>query len=80
MDFKSSSNKEKIITIICMVGLALFILSRSCGNDSSSSNTNSSAYTTNTSKSPVGSYRRYFSDKKTYDQSLVSTKKIKIAL
>lgn len=68
MDFNSNSNREKIITIICMVGLALFILSRSCGNDSSSSNTNSSAYTTNTSKSPVGSYRRYSSDKKTYYQ------------
>lgn len=38
MDFNSNSNREKIITIICMVGLALFILSRSCGNDSSSSN------------------------------------------
>lgn len=38
MDFNSNSNREKIITIICMVGLALFILSRSCRNDSSSSN------------------------------------------
>ena len=38
IDFNSTSNREKIITIICMVGLALFILSRSCGNDSSSSN------------------------------------------
>lgn len=70
MDFKSSSNREKIITIICMVGLALFILSRSCGNDNSSSNTNSSAYTTNTSKSPVGSYRNYYviNDKNIYWQ------------
>lgn len=70
MDFNSNSNREKIITIICMVGLALFILSRSCGNDSSSSNTNSSAYTTNTSKSPVGSYREYRAtdDKNTYFQ------------
>lgn len=70
MDFNSNSNREKIITIICMVIAALFFLSRSCGNDSSSSNTNSSAYTTNTSKSPVGSYRDYhiINDKNSYWQ------------
>ena len=38
MDFNSNSNREKIITIICMVVAALFFLSRSCGNDNSSSN------------------------------------------
>lgn len=48
MDFKSSSNKEKIITIICIVGMALwFIFGRSSfyGDDSSSSNSYKLQYT-----------------------------------
>lgn len=59
MSINNNRNREKITTIICMVGLVLFFLCRiSFKNDNSSS------------KSPVGSYRDYhiINDKNSYWQ------------